>query len=89
MNGNNKISESNKISDIIKTSLENIRTVVDANTIIGEPHQAERVRSGDTDPADQHRTGSIVQTGGGRQGVCGRGSDDDGRAACAHRHAGL
>lgn len=37
MNGNNKISESNKISDIIKTSLENIRTVVDANTIIGEP----------------------------------------------------
>ena len=27
----------NKISDIIKTSLENIRTVVDANTIIGAP----------------------------------------------------
>ncbi len=31
------MSESNKISDIIKTSLENIRTVVDANTIIGDP----------------------------------------------------
>lgn len=30
-------SENNKISEIIKTSLENIRTVVDANTIIGDP----------------------------------------------------
>ena len=37
MNGNNKFTENNKISDIIKTSLENIRTVVDANTIIGAP----------------------------------------------------
>ncbi len=31
------MNEQNKISDIIKTSLENIRTVVDANTIIGDP----------------------------------------------------
>lgn len=31
------MNENNKISDIIKTSLENIRTVVDANTIIGNP----------------------------------------------------
>lgn len=31
------MNENNKISDIIKTSLENIRTVVDANTIIGDP----------------------------------------------------
>lgn len=37
MNGNGKISENNKISDIIKTSLENIRGVVDANTIVGNP----------------------------------------------------
>ena len=37
MNGNNRITENNKISDIIKTSLENIRSVVDANTIIGNP----------------------------------------------------
>ena len=37
MNGNNRISENNKISDIIKTSLENIRSVVDANTIVGNP----------------------------------------------------
>lgn len=37
MNGNNRISENNKISDIIKTSLENIRGVVDANTIVGNP----------------------------------------------------
>ncbi|MCD7788297.1 MAG: GerW family sporulation protein [Firmicutes bacterium] len=29
--------ENNKISDIIKTSLENIRNVVDADTIIGNP----------------------------------------------------
>ena len=31
------MNENNKISDIIKTSLENIRTVADANTIIGDP----------------------------------------------------
>ena len=37
MNGNAKITENNKISDIIKTSLENIRGVVDANTIVGNP----------------------------------------------------
>ncbi len=37
MNGNAKITENNKISDIIKTSLENIRGVVDANTIVGSP----------------------------------------------------
>lgn len=37
MNGNNKINENNKISDIIKTSLEHIRSVVDANTIVGNP----------------------------------------------------
>ncbi len=37
MNGNGRISENNKISDIIKTSLENIRGVVDANTIVGNP----------------------------------------------------
>ena len=37
MNGNNRITENNKISDIIKTSLENIRDVVDANTIVGNP----------------------------------------------------
>lgn len=31
------MNEQNKISNIIKTSLESIRTVVDANTIIGDP----------------------------------------------------
>ncbi len=31
------MNEQNKISGIIKTSLESIRTVVDANTIIGDP----------------------------------------------------
>ena len=31
------MNEKNKISDIIETSLEHIRTVVDANTIIGAP----------------------------------------------------
>ncbi len=31
------MNEQNKISNIIQTSLESIRTVVDANTIIGDP----------------------------------------------------
>lgn len=31
------MANENKIQDIIKTSLENIRTMVDANTVIGDP----------------------------------------------------
>ena len=36
-------TSANKLSEIIQTSLENIRTMVDANTIIGQPIQAEGV----------------------------------------------
>ena len=32
------MANENKLQDIIKTSLENIRTLVDANTIIGDPY---------------------------------------------------
>ena len=31
------MANENKIQDIIQTSLENIRTMVDANTVIGDP----------------------------------------------------
>lgn len=31
------MNDSNKLNDIIKTSLENIRSMLDANTIIGDP----------------------------------------------------
>jgi len=37
MKGNNLMSNENKLQDIIKTSLENIRTMIDADTVIGNP----------------------------------------------------
>ncbi len=32
------MASENKLQEIIKTSLENIRTMIDANTVIGTPH---------------------------------------------------
>lgn len=38
MNENkNDVKNDNKLSDIIRTSLDNIRTMVDANTVVGDP----------------------------------------------------
>ena len=34
-------TSANKLSEIIQTSLENIRTMVDANTVIGDPINTE------------------------------------------------
>ena len=64
------MTENNKIQDIIKESLENIRTIIDANTVIGTPMETS---NGVT----------IVPVSKISMGFASGGVDFDGKAAAA------